>query len=92
MPLRRIVGLYLVGTLARALRLLTLGMAFGADLAAWGPLRSVDQWIGYVEDLRFLALALLVAHVMRRRRGTSGSAIRCSSSWCWGCRRASSRR
>jgi hypothetical protein len=29
----------------------------------------VAQWIGYVEDLRFLALALLVAHVMRRRSG-----------------------
>jgi hypothetical protein len=29
----------------------------------------VDQWIGYIEDLRFLALALLVVHVVRRRSG-----------------------
>jgi hypothetical protein len=63
------VALYLASVAARALRLATLGMGFGADLAAWGPLQSVDQWIGYVEDLRFLALALLVAHVMRRRAG-----------------------
>ena len=69
MPLRRVVGLYVVGTLARALRLQTLGIGFGADLAAWGPLQSLDQWIGYVEDLRFLALALLVVHIMRRRSG-----------------------
>jgi hypothetical protein len=69
LPLRRILGLYFVSTLARALRLQTLGMGFGSDLASWGPLRSFDQWIGYVDDLRFLALALLVAHVVRRRRG-----------------------
>lgn len=68
-PLRRIVGLYVAGTLARALRLQTLGMGFGADLASWGPLRSVDQWIGYVEDLRLLALALLVVYVVRQRSG-----------------------
>jgi hypothetical protein len=68
-PLRRAVALYLASVAARALRLATLGMGFGADLAAWGPLQSMDQWIGYIEDLRFLALALLVAHVMRRRAG-----------------------
>ena len=68
-PLRRAVFLYLASVAARALRLITLGMGFGADLAAWGPLQSVDQWIGSAEDLRFLALALLVAHVIRRRAG-----------------------
>jgi len=68
-PLRRVVAVYALGTCARALRLNTLGVAFGADLAGWGPLRSVDQLIGYAEDLRFLALALLVAHVVRRRAG-----------------------
>ena len=68
-PLRRIVLLYRASVAARALRLVTLGMGFGADIAAWGPLRSVDQWIGYIEDLRFLALALLVAHVIRRGTG-----------------------
>jgi len=68
-PLQRVLGLYAVGMLARAVRVQTLGVAFGADLAAWGPLQSLDQWIGYVEDLRFLALALLVAHVVRRRSG-----------------------
>ena len=67
--LRRVLGLYVVSTAARALRLTTLGIAFGADVAAWGPLQSVDQWIGYIEDLRFLALALLVAHVIRRGSG-----------------------
>lgn len=67
--LRRVVALYLLSTAARGLRLMTLGIAFGSDLAAWGPLQSMDQWIGYVEDLRFLALALLVAHVIRRRAG-----------------------
>jgi hypothetical protein len=67
--LRRVVGLYLVSAAVRALRLQVLGIAFGADLAAWGPLRSVDQWIGYVEDLRYLALTLLVAHVIRRGTG-----------------------
>ena len=68
-PLRRAVALYLVSVAARALRLVSLGVAFGADLAAWGPLRSVDQWIGYIEDLRFLALVLLVAHAVRRNAG-----------------------
>ena len=68
-PLRRAVFLYLASVAARALRLATLGMGFGADLASWGALQSVDQWIGYIEDLRFLALALLVAHVIRRRTG-----------------------
>jgi hypothetical protein len=67
--LRRVVLLYLASAAARALRLATLGVAFGADLASWGPLQSVDQWIGYVEDLRFLALALLVGHVVLRRTG-----------------------
>jgi hypothetical protein len=65
--LRRILALYLISAAARALRLATLGTAFGADLTAWGPLQSLDQWIGYVEDLRYLALALLVADVIRRR-------------------------
>jgi hypothetical protein len=74
-PLRRMLALYFVGTLARALRLQTLGMGFGAELASWGPLRSLDQWIGYLDDLRLLALALLVAHVVRRRTGYSWLAI-----------------
>jgi hypothetical protein len=68
-PLRWAVALYVASVAARALRLVSLGVAFGSDLAAWGPLQSVDQWIGYVEDLRFLALTLLVAHAMRRRGG-----------------------
>ena len=67
--LRRLVGLYLVSTAARGFRLLTLGVAYGTDLTAWGPLEPLAQWIGYVEDLRYLALALLVAHVVRRRTG-----------------------
>lgn len=68
-PLLRVLGLYLLSTLARIVRLQTLGLAFGADLAGWGPLRSIDQWIGSLEDLRLLALALLVAHVIRRGSG-----------------------
>jgi hypothetical protein len=68
-PLRRMVGLYLVGTMARAVRLEALGIGFGADLSAWGRLQAADQWIGYVEDLRLLALVLLVAYVVRRRSG-----------------------
>ena len=67
--LRRIVGLYLVSTAARAFHLFTLGVAYGTDITAWGPLQPVAQWIGYVEDLHFLALALLVAHFTRRRTG-----------------------
>jgi hypothetical protein len=68
-PLRRILGLYVIGTLARAARLQTLGIAFGAELSAWGPLQSLDQWIGYAEDLRVLALALLVTHIVRLGSG-----------------------
>ena len=68
-PLQRVLGLYLLSTLARGVRLQTLGLAFGADRAGWGSLQSIDQWVGYVEDLRFLALALLVAHVIRTRSG-----------------------
>ena len=62
---RLVVGLYIVSAAARLFRLVVLGIAFGADTAGWGSLQSLDQWIGYVEDLRFLALALLVAHVVR---------------------------
>jgi len=69
LALRRVVALYLVSTAARAFHLLTVGVAYGTDLTAWGALEPVAQWIGYVEDLRFLALALLVAHVVRRRAG-----------------------
>ena len=68
-PLPRVLALYGIGTLARALRFDTLGMAFGAELTSWGVLQPLDQWIGYVEDLRLLALALLVAHVVRRGSG-----------------------
>jgi hypothetical protein len=68
-PLRRVVALYLVSTAARWFHLLTVGVAYGTDATAWGALLSVAQWIGYVEDLRFLALALLVAHIVRRRAG-----------------------
>jgi hypothetical protein len=68
-PLRRAVALYLVSTAARGFHLLTLGVAYGTDITAWGALQLVAQWIGYVEDLRFLALAFLVAHVIRRRAG-----------------------
>ena len=69
MAFRRIVGLYLVSTAARGFHLFTLGVAYGTDITAWGPLQPVAQWIGYVEDLHFLALALLVAHFTRRRTG-----------------------
>ena len=68
-PLQRIVALYLISTAARVLRMRTLGVAYGSSLASWGPLQSLDQWIGSLEDLRFLALALLVAYVVRERTG-----------------------
>jgi hypothetical protein len=67
--LRRVVGLYLISTAARAFHLSALGVAYGTDLTAWGPLEPVAQWIGYVEDLHFLALALLVAQVTHRGAG-----------------------
>jgi len=65
--LARIVILYCVAVGAKLLRLITLGTAFGADRSNWGSLQALDQWIGYLEDLRFLALALLLGHVVRRR-------------------------
>ena len=68
-PLQRIVALYLISAAARVLRMQTLGVAYGSSLASWGPLQSLDQWIGSLEDLRFLALALLVVHVVRERDG-----------------------
>jgi hypothetical protein len=68
-PLPRVVALYLVSMAARGLHLLMLGVAYGTDISAWGALQSVAQWIGYIEDLRFLALALFVAHVIRRGTG-----------------------
>jgi hypothetical protein len=67
--LQRLVGLYLVSTAVRGFHLRNLGVAYGSDLTAWGSLEPLAQWIGYVEDLRYLALALLVAHVVRRRTG-----------------------
>jgi hypothetical protein len=67
--IRRVIGLYVVSTVARGVHLLTVGVAYGTDITAWGALQPVAQWIGYVEDLRFLALALLVAHVIHRRTG-----------------------
>jgi hypothetical protein len=67
--LHRGVMLYAVSAAARAFHLLFVGIAYGTDLTAWGSLQPVAQWIGYVEDLRFLALALLVAHIARRGRG-----------------------
>jgi hypothetical protein len=41
-PLRRALGLYVVGTLARAVRLQALGVGFGADLAAGA---RCSRWI-----------------------------------------------
>ena len=80
LALQRLVGLYLVSTAVRGFHLRNLGVAYGTDLTAWGLLEPLAQWIGYVEDLRYLALALLVAHVVRRRTAPSGSGCRCSSS------------
>ena len=65
----RIIGLYVVAAAARALRLSVLGVAFGRDLSAWGSLQWADQWVAYVEDLRYLALALFVAHIVRHGSG-----------------------
>jgi hypothetical protein len=67
--LDRIVALYLTSAAARIVRLSVLGVAFGQDLSSWGELQWADQWIGYVEDLRYLALALFVAHVVRHGSG-----------------------
>ena len=67
LALQRLVGLYLVSTAVRGFHLRNLGVAYGTDLTAWGSLEPLAQWIGCVEDLRYLALALLVAHVVRRR-------------------------
>ena len=65
-PLHRIVVLYAVSAGARALRVAVVGVAFGADFSSWGEFAAIDQWVGYLEDLRYLGLALLVTHVMRR--------------------------
>jgi hypothetical protein len=67
----RIIGLYLVASAARTLRVSIVGVAFGQDLSAWGSLQWADQWVGYVEDLRYLALALLVVHIVRHGSGRS---------------------
>ena len=64
-----IVGLYVLSAAARVLRLSVVGVAYGQDLSAWGSLQWADQWIGYVEDLRYLALAFLVAHIVRHGSG-----------------------
>ena len=69
MALPRIVGLYLFSIAARMLRVSVTGIAFGSDRSAWGSLVAADQWIGYVEDLRYLALALLIAHIVRHGNG-----------------------
>lgn len=73
--LRRVIGLYLMSLVARGFHLSTLGVAYGTDITGWGSLQPVAQWIGYVEDLRFLALALLVVHAIRRRSGHAWLAI-----------------
>jgi hypothetical protein len=67
--LHAILLLFALSVAARALRVSVAGIAFGAQFSSWGEFAAVDQWVGYVEDLRYLALALLVAHVVRNGSG-----------------------
>jgi hypothetical protein len=68
-PLVRVVSLYVLSAAARTLRLSVVGVAIDQDLTRWGSLQWADQWIGCIEDLRYLALALLVAHILRHGSG-----------------------
>jgi hypothetical protein len=54
-----LVTLYVACAAAAVVRISLAGIAFGADARGLGSAAAFNQWISYLEDVRYLALALI---------------------------------
>lgn len=59
--------LYLVTIVIRLIRVLVTGVAYGADDSALGSLLPFNQWLGYIETSRYLALSLFTVYMIRNK-------------------------
>jgi len=62
-----VLGLYALTVAIRLVRILVTGIAYGAESARLGPLQPFDQWFKYIEDSRYLVLAITASLVFTRR-------------------------
>jgi len=62
-----ILALYTLTIAVRLARIMVTGIAFGADSTHLGPLLPFDQWLKYIEDSRYLILAVTASQIFGRR-------------------------
>ncbi|MEM4724134.1 MAG: hypothetical protein QXP01_03905 [Candidatus Hadarchaeum sp.] len=58
-----VMGLFVVLLILQAVEILVVGIAYGANWARWGALASFRQWVGYLKDFSYVALALVALNV-----------------------------
>jgi hypothetical protein len=59
--------LYVASISTRLLRVLTIGISYGAEKTSWGPLAAFDQALAYVDDFGHLVLAIVAFQVFRSK-------------------------
>ncbi len=57
---------YAIIVLLQVIQIRVTGIAYGADAARWGILAPFRQWIGYVQDLYLVVLAIVALKAFRR--------------------------
>jgi len=59
--------LYGIICIERLWRISTMGVAYGADIAALGELSALNQWLNYLEQASLLVIAIVALQVFRGR-------------------------
>ena len=61
-----LIALYGATVVVRAVRIAVAGFAFGVDRSQLGEFAAFDQWLGYLDDSRYLVIAIWALKVFRR--------------------------
>jgi O-antigen/teichoic acid export membrane protein len=62
---------YAISLSFQLLRIMVTGVSYGADRSNWGSFTALDQTIGYVEDTRYLIMAIVAIGVFQRKWSAS---------------------
>lgn len=65
--LQSLLLLYVITVIIQIFQIVVTGIAFGADTTSWGVFGRFQQWIGYLQELNILIIAILASMTFKRK-------------------------